>query len=655
MSAQPKPAGGASAPRRLGRYTLGERLGEGGMGVVYRSRPDGAPEDGSGDVAIKVLRPHIAHDPDARLRLSREVSTLSRVSSPRIAAVLDADTTGAAPFIVTEFVPGPALDHVVAHQGPVTGEALVKLGRGLSEALSAIHQVGIVHRDLKPGNVLMVGQDPVVIDFGIAQVADDVRLTMTGLVMGTPGYLSPEVVEGGAVTEATDWWGWAATLAFAASGAPPFGKGPMSVVLDRVTRGRTQLEQVDPALRPLLAAALDPEPRNRPHSGEVIRALELYAAHRPVTEALTQRVPRSTGQSSTGESSTGQSSTGQSSTRSPSTPSEAWPAVPATAVTPRPDQTRVQPVAATPQTRVAPTRAPQVNPGAPGTANRPQFAPPSGAAYGAVPPGGARYGAPSGPASRANPDPYGRAYPSAPAPTQGGAVSPYAPAGPTAYPQGGQPGFGEPMRRPDPRIGRPMRTGSLAAGLVALVGLAALVPLMSWGILIIWAVAARTVDHAVTALVLRRHEAGRRRSDVPLAVIASPWHLFMAVLSTGLAMLLPLAFAVAAAVITAGGLTESGIMPVGVEHPVPVAIGSLLGMLMAWWGPGGLALRRGSRTLMRSAVPGRMASQVVSTILLVGGLALLVWTLLEGADVSWWPTTWTNAPFTDLIPQVLRP
>ena len=103
---------------------------------------------------------------------------------------------------------------------------LVQLGRGLSSALEAIHAAGVVHRDLKPGNVLMLDGDPVVIDFGIAHVADDVRLTMTGLVMGTPGYLSPELVEGSAVTAATDWWGWAATLAFAASGQPPFGRGP---------------------------------------------------------------------------------------------------------------------------------------------------------------------------------------------------------------------------------------------------------------------------------------------------------------------------------------------------------------------------------------------------------------------------------------------
>ncbi|MDQ3383663.1 MAG: serine/threonine protein kinase, partial [Actinomycetota bacterium] len=295
---------GPEVPQRLGRYTLGAKLGEGGMGVVHRaSRDDGR------DVAIKVLRPHIAHDPDARRRLEREVTTLSRIHNPRIAAVLDADVQGEAPYIVTEFVPGAPLDTVVTEDGPIRGEALVRLGRGLSEALRAIHAVGIVHRDLKPGNVLMVQDDPVVIDFGIAQVADDVRLTMTGMVMGTPGYLSPEVVEGGSVTEATDWWGWAATLAFANSGQPPFGRGPMSVVLDRVIRGRTQLDGVDPELRPLLAAALDPDSARRPHAEEVMAALELYAAHKPVTTALAQHVPRGT-------------------TDRPSTPEMQWPAAP---------------------------------------------------------------------------------------------------------------------------------------------------------------------------------------------------------------------------------------------------------------------------------------------------------------------------------------
>ena len=109
---------------------------------------------------------------------------------------------------------------------------------------------------------------------------------MTGLVMGTPGYLSPEVVEGGAVTEATDWWGWAATLAFAASGTPPFGRGPMDVVLSRVSRGEADLSGVDPRLAPLLYAALSPRPVERPHADEVVEALERYASGRPATEVM---------------------------------------------------------------------------------------------------------------------------------------------------------------------------------------------------------------------------------------------------------------------------------------------------------------------------------------------------------------------------------
>ncbi len=130
----------------------------------------------------------------------------------------------------------------------------------------------------------MLDGDPVLIDFGIAHVADDVRITLTGLVMGTPGYLSPEVVEGAPVTVATDWWGWAATLAFAARGAPPFGRGPMDVVLSRVSRGEADLSGVDPRLAPLLYAALSPDPARRPDADEVMDALERYAEGRPVTD-----------------------------------------------------------------------------------------------------------------------------------------------------------------------------------------------------------------------------------------------------------------------------------------------------------------------------------------------------------------------------------
>ena len=260
---------------RLGPYRLVSRLGEGGMGVVHLAL------DAHGRaVAIKVLRPHVAYDPEARWRLEREVDTLTRIRSTRVAAVVDSDITGDRPYLVTRYVAGPSLDDVVTDEGPLGPDELVRLGRGLVEALEAIHAVGVVHRDLKPGNVLLEDGEPVVIDFGIAHIADDVRLTSSGLVMGTPGYLSPEVIGGSPVTQATDWWGWAATLAFAASGRPPFGRGPMDVVLGRVSRGETDLTGVDQRLSPLLAAALSPDPARRPPTGEVVAALERYASGR---------------------------------------------------------------------------------------------------------------------------------------------------------------------------------------------------------------------------------------------------------------------------------------------------------------------------------------------------------------------------------------
>ena len=181
-------------PRSLGPYRLQDRLGEGGMGVVHLARdPEGRP------VAVKVLHPL---DPlgsegvNARRRLAREVETMRRVRSPYVAEVLDADVTGEFPYIVTRFVAGPTLDEMVRTRGPLSGSGLRRLAHGMAEALTAIHAAGVVHRDLKPGNVMLTDDRPIVIDFGIAQAGDATRLTQTGLVMGTPGYLAPEVIEG---------------------------------------------------------------------------------------------------------------------------------------------------------------------------------------------------------------------------------------------------------------------------------------------------------------------------------------------------------------------------------------------------------------------------------------------------------------------------
>ncbi len=239
---------------RLGPYRLIQRIGQGGMGVVHLALdPSGRA------VAIKVLRPHIAEDPEARDRLQRELDTLARVDHPRVAPVFDADISGPLPYLVTRYIGGDPLDDVVTAYGPLSGPALLTLAQGLADALDAIHAAGIVHRDLKPGNVMLDDDGlPVLIDFGIAHVADDVRLTSSGLVMGTPGYLAPEIIEGAEVTGATDWWGWAATLAYAATGRPPFGSGGMDVVLARVRSGQFDLGGVDPRLAPFARSGVVP-------------------------------------------------------------------------------------------------------------------------------------------------------------------------------------------------------------------------------------------------------------------------------------------------------------------------------------------------------------------------------------------------------------
>ena len=172
-------------------YTLLSRLGEGGMGVVHLAQRPGEPR-----VALKVLRPHIVGDDEARQRLAREVGSLSRIRSPRIAEIVDADPYGDIPYVATRYVPGLSLHDHVQEEGILEGTDLVHFAAGLAEALAAVHACGVLHRDIKPGNVLLEGRSPVLIDFGLARVADDPRLTHTGWLLGTPGYLAPEILYG---------------------------------------------------------------------------------------------------------------------------------------------------------------------------------------------------------------------------------------------------------------------------------------------------------------------------------------------------------------------------------------------------------------------------------------------------------------------------
>jgi serine/threonine protein kinase len=247
------------SPGRLGPYRLRERLGEGGMGVVYLATD---PDDRL--VAVKALRRGVPGELTARRRLAREFETMRRVHSPFVAEVIDADVDSDPPYIVTRYVPGRTIEEVVAQDGPLAGLALLRLACGLARALTAVHAAGVVHRDLKPANVMIVDGEPVVIDFGIAQAPDSTRLTMTGMFMGTPGYLAPEVIEGSPSGPAADVHSWAATLAFAATGRPPFGSGSFESVFYRIINGQPDLANMPGPLMPLVLHALARDPARRP-------------------------------------------------------------------------------------------------------------------------------------------------------------------------------------------------------------------------------------------------------------------------------------------------------------------------------------------------------------------------------------------------------
>src|SRR5579863_5682266 len=249
-------------PASLGPYRLQDRLGEGGMGVVHLALdPEGQ------QVAIKVLAAAKvlgSDDTNARRRLAREVDTMRLVRNPFVAEVLDADLTGGFPYIVTRYVRGPTLDQMVRERGRLSSQGLRRLAYGTAEALAAIHAAGVVHRDLKPGNVMLAEDRPVVIDFGIAQAGDATRLTQTGLVMGTPGYLAPEVIEGRPSSPASDVHSWGATMAFAATGRTPYPGDSYEQIFFRIVSGQPDLDGVPAAMLPLVSAALDKDPARRP-------------------------------------------------------------------------------------------------------------------------------------------------------------------------------------------------------------------------------------------------------------------------------------------------------------------------------------------------------------------------------------------------------
>jgi eukaryotic-like serine/threonine-protein kinase len=254
-------------PAQVGSYLLTARLGAGGMGVVYLATAgNGRP------VAVKVLRPELSGDTEFRSRFSREVAVLARVKGVCTVRVIEADTTSARPYLVTEYVEGPSLSEYIEAHGPMEPRMLYGLATGLAEALTAIHAAGIVHRDLKPSNVLLTPGGPKVIDFGIAQVRDSTALTKAGFTVGSAGFMAPEQIMSRAGS-AADVFSWAVTIAYAASGRSPFGAGRTEAILHRILHDTPDLTGVPASLLPQVTAALAKDPQARPTAAALLSQL----------------------------------------------------------------------------------------------------------------------------------------------------------------------------------------------------------------------------------------------------------------------------------------------------------------------------------------------------------------------------------------------
>jgi outer membrane protein assembly factor BamB len=274
-------------PSSIGPFRLLGRLGADGMGQVYLGE---GPNERR--VAVKVVHPGLAHDGGFRARLARGVDMGRRVRAPWTAAVVDADPGAPQPWLATEYVPGPSLEHAVRTAGVSSPDGVRILAVRLAQALAGIHAAGLVHGGVTPSNVLLAADGPRLIDFGIAQAVDGTRMTSTGMMGGTPVFMSPEQVDGAEIGPASDVFSLGAVLVFAATGTGPFGDGPPLALLDRIRTSPPNLGGLAEPVRGLVARCLARDPADRPMAAELAAALGTAPASGPSPAAAAQAASR---------------------------------------------------------------------------------------------------------------------------------------------------------------------------------------------------------------------------------------------------------------------------------------------------------------------------------------------------------------------------
>jgi predicted Ser/Thr protein kinase len=640
-------------PEKLGPYRLQDRLGEGGMGAVYLAR-----DRERRPVAIKVLHSRVAAEPNARRRLAREVEAMRRVHSPFVAEVLDADVDHKFPYIVTRYVPGETLDHTVRERGPLAAPALERLASGLAQALVAIHAAGVVHRDFKPGNVMLHNGNPVVIDFGIAQTGDSTtRLTQTGMFMGTPGYLAPEVIEGQPSSAASDIHSWGATMAFAATGRPPFGSGSFENVFYRIVQGQADVGGIPGPLAQLVSATLSRDPRRRPTADWLVAQAR--------TPGLASGPPMLTGASQAATIAPGNGA-GAANGASPGNPANGsnggWHSVAA-----------VNGAGALNAAALGGAGA-----YAGGAVNAPSAGAPlgQGAQVGGLSPRGLNTGAPyqgDGARARALPQPirpgdYADVLPpvqyapprAATSPGPGGAGYPAAPGSGYGSPAYGNPGYGGQgyggpgygtAARPDaPRTAdgesraQPPPFMGLAL-IVAAVAITVLLPVAGLIGSLIVITLLRAADRASSALTVRRSARGPSVTDVIFGVLTAPWAIVRSLLTT--VLVAPLAAVVA-------GVVFVGTMVATSANSVLMAGGYAAGAAVALYGlgPGSAGPRREVTRIVRAVARTRTTAIIAALIMYCLAAAMVAEALSQ--PPIYWPNVSSWLPHLPNVNTVLH-
>ncbi|MFC3995649.1 WD40 repeat domain-containing serine/threonine protein kinase [Nocardiopsis sediminis] len=258
----------AGDPRRISSHTLLARIGGGGMGRVYLGRSR------SGRLlAVKVVHPDHAGDPEFGERFTREVRAVRGISGAFTAPIVDAGPTADPPWLATGYVPSVSLREAVDRTGPLPEAAVAHLGLGLCEALRSIHAAGITHRDLKPSNILLAADGPRVIDFGVARSFDETPMTRTGQMVGTAAYMSPERANGHRAAPASDVFALGGVLHFALTGRAPF-PGDDHTVLFRIVRDEPDLGTIPAGpLRDVVERCLAKDPGQRPTPAGLVAEL----------------------------------------------------------------------------------------------------------------------------------------------------------------------------------------------------------------------------------------------------------------------------------------------------------------------------------------------------------------------------------------------